>query len=169
MEKRVAGSGPGDSGESCLADGMPLPKSDPVFSVLGDLDELSSQLGVVRAGLPESSPFLRPVQEHLIALGAAFAGAGERGALCARIEEGLAFLDERLACLYTHWKPEAGFVLPGDHFQTACLDLSRAVCRRLERSLVAFAGSDRSALFGLSLCYLNRLSRFLFVYARTLE
>ena len=41
----------GDEGESFLADGTKLPKDDLVFEVLGNIDELNSQIGLVVAQL----------------------------------------------------------------------------------------------------------------------
>ena len=37
----------GDKGESRLADGTKLAKTEPIFTAMGDVDELNSHLGVL--------------------------------------------------------------------------------------------------------------------------
>jgi cob(I)alamin adenosyltransferase len=37
----------GDSGQTSLADGTRLPKTDPRFDAIGNVDELNSHLGVL--------------------------------------------------------------------------------------------------------------------------
>ncbi|NDF69544.1 MAG: ATP:cob(I)alamin adenosyltransferase [Betaproteobacteria bacterium] len=39
----------GDAGETGLADGTRVPKTDPRIHALGDVDELNSQLGVLQS------------------------------------------------------------------------------------------------------------------------
>ena len=65
-----------------------------------------------------------------------------------------------------------GFVLPGDSLHAARTDLARAVARRLERRYVAFwqAAEKHSVGQGSTAqAYLNRLSDYFYLLARTLE
>ena len=41
----------GDDGSTGMADGSRLSKADSLFSVMGDVDELNSHIGLVRAYL----------------------------------------------------------------------------------------------------------------------
>jgi cob(I)alamin adenosyltransferase len=58
----------------------------------------------------------------------------------------------------------ANFILPGGCDGGACLHLARAICRRVERSLVSFGKTAkiRPELYK----YFNRLSDYLFAAAR---
>jgi cob(I)alamin adenosyltransferase len=60
--------------------------------------------------------------------------------------------------------PLKNFILPGGCETAARLHLARCVCRRAERSLIAF--SEDRPLAPVILTYLNRLSDWLFVQAR---
>ena len=60
--------------------------------------------------------------------------------------------------------PLRNFILPGGAEAAARLHLARTVCRRAERLLVAFAAQHPVA--PVALRYFNRLSDWLFVYAR---
>lgn len=60
--------------------------------------------------------------------------------------------------------PLRNFILPGGSELSARLHLARTTCRRAERKLVAF--NQHNALPPVLIVYLNRLSDWLFVYAR---
>jgi cob(I)alamin adenosyltransferase len=57
------------------------------------------------------------------------------------------------------------FVLPGGTEAAARLHVARATCRRAERE--ALVADREHGISGLVLVYLNRLSDFLFIAART--
>jgi cob(I)alamin adenosyltransferase len=57
------------------------------------------------------------------------------------------------------------FVLPGGTPAAAALHLARTVCRRAEREAVRLVEAGEP-VGGPALCYINRLSDFLFVAAR---
>ena len=62
--------------------------------------------------------------------------------------------------------PLRSFVLPGGTGAAAALHLSRAVCRRAERAMVALAAIEGEEVGEAALAYVNRLSDYLFVAAR---
>lgn len=126
----------GDKGETSLLNGTRVPKSDPRIEFVGDLDELSAQLGHV------NRPEIQRIQRDLFELGA----GREMGEALKRIEQELYALEPTLP-------PLKNFILPGGHPDAARLHLARAVCRRAERH----AGKSP---------YLNRLSDYLFLLAR---
>jgi cob(I)alamin adenosyltransferase len=74
------------------------------------------------------------------------------------IEQAIDRLDERL-------EPLRRFIMPGGTQLAATLHLARTVCRRAERACVALAAAE--PLRAEVLVYLNRLSDYLFVAART--
>jgi cob(I)alamin adenosyltransferase len=157
----------GDDGSTGLADGRRAPKDDPRIEVLGCLDEVNSQLGVVMASLDGNDPADIPselslVQHRLFDAGAELAAPGmERISAddVRRLEAALDAHNDQLP-------PLREFILPGGKAAAAQCHLARAVCRRAERRLVAFGRGER--INAHTLQYLNRLSDLLFVFARVL-
>ena len=140
----------GDRGETGLLKGERLPKIAPLFDVIGDLDELSAQLGLT------PSAETGKIQNDLFELGAILAGSsGDMAKPLLRIEEELTALEATLP-------PLKNFILPGGGPSAAQLHLARTVCRRAERHLAALTEKPDHAL-----PYLNRLSDYLFLLARS--
>lgn len=154
----------GDSGLSGLADGNRLPKTDLRFAAMGDLDELNSQLGVLRStGVPAAiDPLLEDIQQRLFDLGGELALPGYVLVKDAH----LLALEQHAEALNAALPPLKEFVLPGGPLAAAHAHLARAVARRAERTL--WAVHAQAPINELGLRYLNRLSDLLFVLARTL-
>jgi cob(I)alamin adenosyltransferase len=161
----------GDEGETGLFGGGRVPKDHPRVAAYGDVDELSSTIGVARATEPVGffDRLLESVQRDLFAIGgqlatpdpAKVAKALEKADLSeARVAE-----FERVMDAADHELPPLrAFVLPAGTAKAAALHLARTVCRRAERSVVRLAReSDVPPLF---VVYLNRLSDLLFTLAR---
>jgi cob(I)alamin adenosyltransferase len=161
----------GDEGETGLFGGGRVPKHHPRVQAYGDVDELNSALGVVRATAPVDffDPLLESIQRDLFSIGGHLATpdaervqkALEKAALSeARIgefEKVIDAADSELPAL-------RAFILPAGTPKGAALHLARTVCRRAERSVVRLAGE--SEVPRLFLVYLNRLSDLLFTLAR---
>jgi cob(I)alamin adenosyltransferase len=153
----------GDSGETSLGDGSRVSKLDPLVRAYGEVDELNSVLGWAQVAAQD--PRLARIQNELFDLGSDLSVPWAEGDGRLRItQEAIVRLeadcDEANAPL-----PELrSFVLPGGSEAAARLHVTRAVCRRAEREVLA-AGSTRpvNPLAGV---YLNRLSDLLFVLAR---
>lgn len=154
----------GDSGLSGLADGSRLPKTDLRFVAMGDLDELNSQLGILRSiGVPAAiDPLLEDIQQRLFDLGGELALPGY--VLVKDVH--LLALEQHAEALNASLPPLKEFVLPGGPLPAAHAHMARAIARRAERSL--WAVHAQSPVNDLGLRYLNRLSDLLFVLARTL-
>jgi cob(I)alamin adenosyltransferase len=155
----------GDAGETGRAGGRRVPKDDPVIEAGGEVDELTAQLGFALS-MPEvpaeHTEWLRRVQNDLFNLGAELSvPAAAPGRLRA---EDVAWLDESCERLNAGLEPLDSFLLPGGGPPyPAQLQVCRAVCRRAERRLVATGEAGPAAL-----AYLNRLSDFLFILARSI-
>jgi cob(I)alamin adenosyltransferase len=155
----------GDDGETDLADGTRIPKTDPRLAA-GDIEELSAHIGVAAAGTelaPEHSEWLVEVQNDLLDLGAELA----RGA---RLDDdalptvGVAYgdwLEQRCDAANQGLRPLESFVLPGVERSAAQLHVCRTVCRRVEREVAALSDVNPEITR-----YLNRLSDLLFILAR---
>lgn len=156
----------GDQGETGLAGGARVMKHSPRIVTLGDIDELNSWLGMLRAELDhndELQDLLARIQHDLFDLGGEMAmpeHALLKEEMLTLVEEKIVYYNDQLPYLKE-------FILPaGNKMATTC-HLARAVCRRAERSYVAAAQEDDS-IGKLGLQYLNRLSDLLFVLARVL-
>lgn len=149
----------GDTGQTSLADGTRLPKTDLRFAAMGDVDELNSHLGVLVTELPEQDALFslcQQVQQALFDLGAHLATSGQTP------PPAIDMLEEEVARLNASLPPLTEFVLPGGTRAAAAAHVCRAVCRRAERALWALASPDAEPCAR----YLNRLSDLFFVIAR---
>jgi len=161
----------GDQGETGLFGGGRVPKDHPRVAAYGDVDELSSAIGVVRATADQEffDPLLESIQRDLFAIGGHLATpdpgrvrkALEKAVLAEeRIIEFERVMDEAETSL----PPLRAFILPAGTRIAATLHLARTVCRRAERSVVHLAHTE--TVPGLFVIYLNRLSDLLFTLAR---
>jgi cob(I)alamin adenosyltransferase len=161
----------GDTGDTALFGGGRVAKSHPRVAAYGDIDELNSVLGLVRAAVPTDffDGLFENIQRDLFSIGGHLATpdpdkvrkALEKAELSservAEFEAAIDAADQELA-------PLTAFVLPAGTEKAARLHVARTVCRRAERSVVALARKeDVPPLF---LIYLNRLSDLLFTLAR---
>jgi cob(I)alamin adenosyltransferase len=158
----------GDRGETSLGDGSRVPKLDCRIGAFGAVDELNAAIGVVLAGsdLPERlrGPLER-VQNDPFDVGADLSvpyGVTDR----LRVEQPHV---ERLEALCDELNADLpmlkSFVLPGGSEAAARLHAARTVCRRSERE--ALVADGENGINPLVLAYLNRLSDFLFIAARS--
>ncbi len=155
----------GDGGETGLADGSRVPKTDPRIHALGDVDELNSQLGVLLTlELPEDiRRLLSQVQNDLFDLGSELAIPGSS----LLTPEHVGRLDTSIPAYNGLLPPLREFVLPGGSPAAAQCHIARTVCRRAERSLVALDAA--SITTDNPRLYLNRLSDLLFILSRCLN
>jgi cob(I)alamin adenosyltransferase len=161
----------GDKGETALFGGGRVSKDHPRVAAYGDVDELNSMIGLIRATEPAAffDSLLESIQRDLFSIGGHLATpdaervtkALEKAVLAPeRITEFERAMDEAEREL----PPLKAFVLPAGTPKACVLHLGRTGCRRAERSVVHLAGSaEVPALF---LVYLNRLSDLLFTLAR---
>ena len=160
----------GDAGTTGLADGSRVPKDSGRIAALGDVDELNSMLGVLLAEeLPlDITAELIEIQHDLFDCGGEMAIPGYVAVTEAQLERIEARVETHNALL----SPLKEFILPGGERSAAAAHLARTICRRAERTVVALAGESAAtpaAVNPLTLKYLNRLSDYLFVLARTLN
>lgn len=162
----------GDEGETGLLGGARVPKDDPRVAAYGEVDELNAAIGYAASLDPQGldAAFLQMIQRDLFTIGAELAspdpakvdkalggpriGAPQVGALEHMIDGHEAKLP-----------PLKNFVLPGGTPKAAAFHVARTVCRRAERAVVGLA--RQQPISRDILVYLNRLSDFLFVLARS--
>jgi cob(I)alamin adenosyltransferase len=165
----------GDSGTTALGSGERRRKDDLRIEVYGTIDEANSCVGLARAfladmpagaGLAES---LVGVQNDLFDLGADLC-LPEKDSDTERlriVQSHVDRLEGEIDRLNADLAPLTSFILPGGSKAAAALHVARAVVRRAERLLVRLAASPSEKIGEAPLKYVNRLSDFLFVAARS--
>src|SRR5712692_1933464 len=159
-------TGTGDRGETSLYGGTRVGKENSRVEAYGAVDELNSQIGVVRALVKRGriDEVLRVVQGDLFVLGGDLASE-VASAKVPRVERmRVVGLEKAVDGVYGGLSPLRRFVLPGGGVVGAELHVARSVCRRAERRVVALARVEN--VNPEVVPYLNRLSSLLFVLAR---
>ncbi len=172
-------TGTGDSGKTSLFSGERIAKTDQRVEAYGAMDELSSILGVLVAYLPEGlSPVaseLRQIQADLFQMGAWLAttpGSPMIKQLQPVTLEPVTRLEKAIDRMDAKLPTQKVFILPGGHISAAYAHVARTTCRRTERQVIRLTHPDKKdsettvALEHIQV-YLNRLSDYLFVLART--
>ena len=156
----------GDKGFTNLGSNETVSKANIVIQVLGDLDELSSSLGLIIV-LTKDNIFrkkIKNVQNELFNLGGEISLGSESKDLLDK--DSLIVLDKDIEAINKNLPPLKEFILPGENEISARLHFARAICRRSERSLVMMMQTNKHKQIWIK--YLNRLSDYLFVLARKL-
>ncbi len=157
----------GDSGTTGLIGGARIEKNSLRMAAIGDVDELNALIGHARAaGAGELDADLQAIQSWLFDLGAELASPlpherQHRAIFGSQTEKLEQSIDRQTAQL----EPLMHFILPGGSETAARIHVARCVCRRAERSILelnAHEGVGEEAL-----AFMNRLSDWLFVAART--
>ena len=159
-------TGTGDKGETSLYGGMRVGKENPRVEAYGAVDELNSQIGLVRTWLKDRriDEILRTVQKDLFVLGGDLS-TELVSAKIPRIEKRhVANLESIVDGVHGELKSLKRFILPTGSVVGAGLHVARAVCRRAERRVVALARVE--SINPEAIPYLNRLSSLLFDLAR---
>ena len=157
-----------------------MPKTSDHFHALGAVDELNAVIGMAREhcrAIPDDDTVvtvlavLTETQSRLMDVGAAVAtplshATDEQQVRTAFAAEAIVTeLESNIDQLDAHLEPLTQFILPSGGLASASLHQARAVCRRAEREVIQLAESgdvDQGVVR-----YLNRLSDFLFVAARS--
>ncbi|MCB9596945.1 MAG: cob(I)yrinic acid a,c-diamide adenosyltransferase [Sandaracinaceae bacterium] len=156
----------GDAGETGLFGGTRISKASARVSAYGEVDELNSTLGVVRAtGVPDDvDALLAGIQSELFGLGAELAARPGKKLGIAPVDDAqVEALEAAIDRAEEELEPLETFILPGGAMPAAQLHVARTVCRRAERAIVALGEGE---VRGEVLRYVNRLSDLLFVLAR---
>jgi cob(I)alamin adenosyltransferase len=158
----------GDAGTTGLIGGARIDKNSLRMAAIGDVDELNASLGLARSAIngDRSLPELESIQNWLFDLGAELASSVEHARQYRSIGPSQATtLEESIDRQTNELEPLTAFILPGGDELASRLHLARCICRRAERSILELnahepVGSD-------ALAFINRLSDWLFVAART--
>ena len=144
----------GDKGQTSLANGQRVAKTDARIEAYGTVDELNSWIGALRV-LAEDVQ-LEWIQNKLFNLGALLSEAPGEWITDEDVKQLEAWIDEMQAVV----PPQRSFILPCGGEAVSRCHICRTVCRRAERKMIE-ANADTIAM-----CFINRLSDYLFVKSR---
>lgn len=179
----------GDKGFTYLIGGVKVSKADLQVECYGTMDELNSNIGVIRTFALDyqekfptvatySEELFKVIQNDLFDMGSVLATARKQSAEKDAVKKLISnyaadktltdqratYLEQQIDKMNEKLEPISSFTLPGGGKLNAFAHVSRTICRRLERLMVRWGLQDEQDY--LILAYVNRLSDLLFVYSR---
>jgi cob(I)alamin adenosyltransferase len=165
----------GDNGITSLFGGTRVPKHHIRINSYGTVDELNSWLGLIRDQPIDrhSKAMLQSIQEKLFTVGAILATEPDKAMLKNGKERlnipliddaDVELLEFEMDAMDQNLPPMTHFILPGGHPTVSYCHIARTVCRRAERMTTLLY--EQESFDDKVLCYMNRLSDYLFVLAR---
>ena len=165
----------GDLGETSLASGKRVSKTDARIEAYGTVDELNSWIGLLRAGMKHSefrvqnSEFrcqnsdeqLQWIQNKLFNLGAALSDAPGQWIKETDVQQ----LEQWIDAMQAEVPKQRAFVLPAGSETVGLCHVCRTVCRRAERRIDVLQNAENDARKEEQK-FVNRLSDYLFVLSR---
>ena len=158
----------GDKGETSLANGQRVSKTDARIEAYGTVDELNSWIGMLRAAIKQVTlsgrqpdilqldSQLEWVQNKLFNLGAALSEAPGEWITEADVHLLETWIDAMQAVV----PKQRVFILPSGAETVCRCHICRTVCRRAERRMIESKADETDLQF------MNRLSDYLFVLSR---
>jgi cob(I)alamin adenosyltransferase len=158
----------GDTGTTSLFGGKKVLKCNELVDVYGSIDELNSWMGrlVSQTHDRKMITFLEFIQRDLFIVGSTLAGfVGDTSDLKKRVSEMESYIDT----VEKDIPSLRNFILPGGSGLGADIHIARSITRRVERQTVELQQNKKTAKgkFNDIIMYLNRLSDFLFMVARS--
>jgi cob(I)alamin adenosyltransferase len=144
-----------------------LNKDDQVLECYGTLDELNAHVGLLSSYVEQAhaqssiAAQLAPIQQALFQIGFAVSASTKLS------QQDVANLEQQIDQLQLTLPEQVSFILPGGCIAASQAHVCRTVARRAERELVALL--EHHPVPEVCLQFINRLSDYLFVVARTLN
>jgi cob(I)alamin adenosyltransferase len=161
----------GDGGQTGLAGGIRVSKSDLRVESYGSVDELNTFLGFARSICQnkEIAEWTEDIQRALFRVGSALATPPESKKKPPVIStEDVDKLTDLVHKIEATEGILADWSLPGAHTESAAYEVARTVCRRAERNVVRFI-ENGGIVQAEVLAYLNRLSDVIWLFGRLIE
>jgi cob(I)alamin adenosyltransferase len=158
----------GDDGTTGLVGGKRIAKSDLRMQAIGDIDELNAAIGLCRVATADISlaAELGRIQNWLFDIGGELASPEEGRLAVRRLGSGPSeVLEQSIDRMTDELPPLRNFILPGGSEGAARLHLARTICRRAERRVLELC--EKASIRDVILVFLNRLSDWLFIAARS--
>ena len=164
MHKAAVYTRTGDKGTTGLYTGQRVPKQSLRVEAYGNIDEITSALGLARAlaTRQDVKGAILTVQNTLMSVMADVASLDLPQPYITennvkQIEQTIDMFDAKL-------EPLSHFLLPGDTVAAGALDIARTTCRRAERQLLRL--NETEQVNPQVLIYINRLSDLCFILGR---
>ncbi len=162
----------GDDGTTGLIGGHRVKKTNSRIEAYGTIDELSAQLGLLASFMRdgEDKDLIHRIQNNLFTISSNLATDRAKEPLAPSYtldEWEIRILEEEIKTINMSMPKQKAFILPGGSHEAAIAHVCRTVCRRAERR--TFFLAETTTVDEVVLCYLNRLSDYLFVLARKLN
>lgn len=163
----------GDSGTTSLVGGQRVSKTDCRLEAYGTVDELNSFIGLMlslmddKAEKPEN---IRWIQKILFNIGGCLATDTTTFPLpesCMVKADDVTRIEGMIDAAQDGLPQQKNFILPGGCQAAAYAHVARTVCRRAERLIIGLP--DTCSVPCQLLCFMNRLSDYLFVLARRIN
>jgi cob(I)alamin adenosyltransferase len=159
----------GDKGETKVFDNktgqlIKVPKTSCQIAAIGAIDELNSYLGIVKSeGNKETLTIIGEIQKNLFVINSILAGSKLRfpKSKVKKLEKQIDHWEGTLPVLQN-------FIIYGGDRVATEIYFARALTRKAERAMVEFSGQV-SLKNTTPQIYLNRLSDYLFMFARYLN
>ena len=173
-ELRYISTKTGDKGYSRNYSNDKLLKTDLLFETLGNIDELSSSLGVCFHHANAYKMELRNIQkdlQNIMSLVATNYPSSQYEKLTKVSIKDINNLENIEQAILDKKPLKPVFVLPGSDssIEGSYLDLARAIARRCERTVLRFRELNQRDDLEIATKYLNRLSDLMFIMARSYD
>ncbi|GAF04732.1 cob(I)yrinic acid a,c-diamide adenosyltransferase [Saccharicrinis fermentans] len=172
MSKSLVYTKTGDKGKTSLIGGTRVAKNHYRLEAYGTVDELNTFVGMIRSYEVDENTERQiiDIQHKLFVIGAYLATDSNVTDLRDKLDYDEAIietLEKEMDRMESDLPPMKHFVLPGGHPGVSYCHISRTVCRRAERRILAMA--EESEVNPWVIKYINRLSDYLFVLSRYLS
>ena len=162
----------GDKGKTSLIGGKRVSKDDIQIDAYGTIDELNSNLGLLRDYCSKESDksFILNIQKDLFIIGSLLALDYSTKSNEEHIDfskNKIIIIENKIDEIDSNLPKMTNFIIPGGHVTVSTCHISRCICRRAERKCIKFA--KQFELNNDILIYLNRLSDYLFVLSRKIS
>lgn len=168
----------GDKAQTTTFDGDRVLKTSPTINAYGDIDELTSHLGLLKGlmaqaqdkdthndSMADEQTYIEHLQRHLLAVG--WCLMSNRSTAEVSFTDLTKEMEQRIDLINAKLPPLHTFVIPGNTVAEAQCHVCRTVCRRAERAIDAVA--EERTINPDVLAFMNRFSDYLFVLARKLN
>ena len=161
----------GDQGETSLAGGTRVKKNNVNIEAYGNIDELNSFIGMIKNFNidKKDKDLIEFIQNKLFDIGAILAVEEKQIHIFLsklnNITEKDTFILENAIDLYSENLPVLrNFIIPAGSELISWCNISRTVCRRAERSIIAI--KTKCNAYTYIIIFINRLSDLLFIMGR---
>jgi cob(I)alamin adenosyltransferase len=156
----------GDKGKTSLLRGVRVTKADLRIEAYGTVDELNAFIGHLCDQHKNQKTILFEIQKTLFNIGSILSSDKEESQinLPEITNDNIKILENEIDKMEAELPHLKDFILPSGHSLSSFCHITRTVCRRAERRVVAL--DLNTVKFLKCVQYLNRLSDYLFVLSR---